>query len=240
MRADRTQDSPLANWVAPPVPSGSVLAGRYARLDPLSADAHAALIFREFDGQDALWDYMAHGPYASAAQYHRWMRDAVADSTTVFYAIHNGDNGRFGGVASFMRIDPEMGTIEIGDVLLSPALSQTRAATEAFFLMLEWAFDAGYRRVEWKCNARNMPSRRGAQRLGFSYEGVFRQHMIIKGRNRDTAWFAVTDADWPALRAAYDVWLAPTNFDADGQQRERLADLTRLVRVSSDPALGGG
>ena len=132
-----------------------------------------------------------------------------------------------------------MGTIEVGHINLAPELQRSRAATEAMFLMMEWAFSAGYRRYEWKCDALNLPSRRAAQRLGFSYEGLFRQAAVVKGRNRDTAWFACIDTDWPALREAYRAWLDPSNFDADGRQRESLSDLTRLVRVSSDPGLDG-
>lgn len=227
----------LADWTAPPAPDGAVLEGRYARLERLDAARHAALLFREIDGHDRLWDYLGYGPFASAAQYHRWVREVAAADDPLFYAIQTRDSGVFGGVASFLRITPDMGVIELGHINLSPALQGTRAATEAFYLMMAWAFDAGYRRFEWKCDAGNMPSRRAAQRLGLSFEGVFRQHMIVKGRNRDTAWFAATDTDWPALKEAFGVWLSPGNFDASGQQRERLSDLTRLVRVSRDPAL---
>ncbi|SDN55811.1 Protein N-acetyltransferase, RimJ/RimL family [Lutimaribacter pacificus] len=227
----------LADWTAPPAPDGAVLEGRYARLERLDAARHAALLFREIDGHDRLWDYLGYGPFASAAQYHRWVREVAAGDDPLFYAIQTRDGGVFGGVASFLRITPDMGVIELGHINLSPALQGTRAATEAFYLMMAWAFDAGYRRFEWKCDAGNMPSRRAAQRLGLSFEGVFRQHMIVKGRNRDTAWFAATDTDWPALKEAFGVWLSPGNFDASGQQRERLSDLTRLVRVSRDPAL---
>ena len=140
-------------------------------------------------------------------------------------------------MASYLRVDPEMGSIELGHINFSPALQRTRAATDAMFLMMQWAFDVGYRRFEWKCNALNHPSRRAAERLGFSFEGVFRQAAVVKGRNRDTAWFAAIDADWPALKAAYDAWLTPNNFDTEGRQHERLGDLTALVRVSKDPSL---
>ena len=234
---DRPLGAAVAGWTPPPAPSGAVLEGRYARLEPLAADAHAALLFRAYAGQDRLWDYMAYGPFHSAAQYHRWVRDTVANEDHLFYAIRDLETGTWGGVASFLRITPQMGSVEVGNINLSPALQRTRAATEAMALMMSWAFDAGYRRYEWKCDALNRPSRVAAQRLGFSFEGVFRQHMVIKGRNRDTAWFAVTDQDWPALREAYAAWLAPSNFDERGRQIERLSDLTRLVRVSSDPSL---
>ncbi|MDF1716680.1 MAG: GNAT family protein [Antarcticimicrobium sp.] len=233
----RPLGSPVANRTPPSLPSGALLEGRFARLEPLSAEDHAALLFRAYAGHDALWDYMAYGPFHSAAQYHRWVRDTVANPDHLFYAICDKDSGICGGVASFLRIKPQMGVIEVGNIALSPALQRTRAATEAMALMMGWAFDAGYRRYEWKCDALNRPSRAAAQRLGFSFEGVFRQHMVIKGRNRDTAWFAVTDRDWPALREAFSAWLAPANFDSAGRQRERLGDLTRLVRVGSDPTL---
>jgi len=235
--ASRPLGVPVAGWTPPPAPSGTVLEGRYARLEPLSPDTHAALLFRAYEGHDWLWDYMAYGPFHSAAQYHRWVRDTVANEDHLFYAIRDLEAGVWGGVASFLRIAPQMGSVEVGNINLSPVLQRTRAATEAMALMMGWAFDAGYRRYEWKCDALNRPSRAAAERLGFSYEGVFRQHMVIKGRNRDTAWFAVTDQDWPALREAYGAWLNPANFDEAGRQIERLSDLTRLVRVSSDPSL---
>ena len=141
------------------------------------------------------------------------------------------------GKAAYLRIAPAQGSIEVGGITYAPVLQKTPAATEAMILMMRWAFAHGYRRYEWKCNALNLASRRAAQRLGFSYEGVFRQHMVVKGANRDTAWFAVTDSDWPALSEAYDFWLSEANLRADGTQRERLSDLTKLVRVSNDPAL---
>ncbi|CUH66139.1 hypothetical protein TG4357_02255 [Thalassovita gelatinovora] len=230
-------DAALRNWKTPPAPTGAVLEGRYARLEKLSADRHAALLYRSFEGHDAVWDYLPYGPFHSAAAYHRWMRDVTQDDDPLFYAIRDSETGRFGGVASYLRITPGMGVIELGHINLSPALQKTRAATEAFFLMMKWAFDQGYRRFEWKCDAGNIGSRRAAQRLGLSYEGIFRQHLIVKGRNRDTAWFAATDQEWPALQEAFTFWLSPGNFDANGRQKERLGDLTGLVRVSSDPVL---
>jgi RimJ/RimL family protein N-acetyltransferase len=147
--------------------------------------------------------------------------------------------GQAGGIASYLRIAPEAGSIEVGHICIAPVMQQGAAMTEAMFLMMDWAFRAGYRRYEWKCNALNLPSRRAAQRLGFSFEGVFRNHMVIKGRNRDSAWFSVISDEWPALAEAYRVWLAPSNFDARGRQRERLSDLTRLVRANDDPRWTG-
>ena len=237
MSEDRPIGAEVVGWAPPPVPEGAILEGRYARLEPLQAEAHAALLFRAYEGQDAVWDYLPYGPFHSAAAYHRWVKEITGQSDPFFYAIYDKDRGAWGGVASYLRITPEAGTIEIGHINLSPQLQGTRAATEAMTLMMQWAFESGYRRFEWKCDALNRPSRRAAQRLGLSYEGVFRQHTVVKGRNRDTAWFAAIDREWPALAAAYDVWLSPANFGADGQQIERLSDLTRLVRVSDDPVL---
>ena len=229
----------LNQYVPPPAPPRVGWEGQWARLEPLQAEAHAALLFRAFEGHDPVWAWLPYGPFHSASQYHRWVRDASEKDDPLFMAIYDKEAGRWGGVASYLRIDRPNGSIEVGHINFSPSLQRTRAASEALLRMISWAFEAGYRRFEWKCNARNMPSRRAAERLGFSYEGIFRNHLIVKGVNRDTAWFAITDDDWPALREAYAVWLAPSNFDSAGQQKERLGDLTRLVRVSSDPGLRG-
>lgn len=229
--------APVENWRPPSAPDGAVLEGRYVRLEPLSADEHAAGLFAAYQGHDAVWDYLPYGPFSSAALYHRWMRGLAGRDDPFFYAIQALDKPQPEGVASFLRINPQAGSIELGHINLAPGLQRSRAATEAMKLMMEWAFEAGYRRFEWKCDALNRPSRNAAQRLGLSFEGVFRQAVIVKGRNRDTAWFAAIDSEWPALREAFDVWLSPSNFDSDGCQIERLGDLTRLIRVASDPAL---
>ncbi|RBI75752.1 GNAT family N-acetyltransferase [Roseovarius sp. TE539] len=230
----------VENWKVPPQPGHMILSGRYARLEPLSADAHAALLFHAFDGDETVWDYMPVGPFASAAQFHRWMREATARDDILFFAIDDIEMGAPGGFASYLRIKPEAGSIEVGFIAMAPRLQRTRAATEAIYLMMKWAFEAGYRRFEWKCDALNTASRRAAQRLGLSYEGVFRQAAVVKGRNRDTAWFAAIDSEWPALDEAFRFWLAPSNFDERGLQREALSDLTRLVRATDDPALRVG
>jgi RimJ/RimL family protein N-acetyltransferase len=229
--------APVPGWTPPPRPGPEVLEGRFARLERLQADRHAADLYRANSADAAIWDYLPYGPFSSAAQYHRWVREIAAGDDPVFYAIKDKQTGHFAGVASFLRITPQAGSIEVGHINLSPELQRRPAATEAMFLMMQWAFEAGYRRYEWKCNALNLASRRAAQRLGFSYEGVFRQAGVVKGRNRDTAWFAAIDAEWPALKEAFTAWLSPVNFDAEGRQVERLSDLTRLVRVAGDPAL---
>lgn len=228
---------PVPGWTPPPAPAGAVLEGRYARLEALDADAHAAQLFAAYENHDGLWDYMPYGPFHSAALYHRWVRETTADPGHLFFAVKDLETGRFGGVASYLRINPVAGSIEVGNINFSPVLQRTRAATEAMFLMMQWAFDAGYRRYEWKCNALNRPSRSAAQRLGLSYEGVFRQHLVVKGLNRDTAWFAAIDGEWPTLRAAFDSWLEPGNFDAQGRQGQSLSALTRPVLVNTDPEL---
>lgn len=230
---------PVENWTRPERPEGEVLTGRTVRLEPLEADRHSADLFaaNSEDLTGEIWDYMPYGPFSSHSAYHRWVKEITAGNDPFFYAIQDLSTERFCGVAAYLRINPWAGSIEVGHINYAPALQRTVAGTEAMFLMMQWAFEAGYRRYEWKCNALNMRSRRTAQRLGFSYEGVFRQAMVSKGRNRDTAWFAAIDKEWPALKEAYTAWLSPKNFDDQGRQIEHLGDLTALVRVADDPAL---
>lgn len=228
----------LSKYVPPARPEFQQRQGRYVRLERLRAHLHADELFRAYDGAEELWQFLPYGPFISAAAYHRFLCGFEAGEDPVFYAIRDMARGQVMGVASYLRIAPEKGSIELGHICLGPALQKSPAATEAFFMMMSWAFEAGYRRFEWKCDARNIPSRRAAQRLGLSYEGVFRQDNIVKGKNRDTAWFAAIDAEYPALKEAFIAWLLPQNFDATGRQIERLSDLTGLVRVARDPALG--
>lgn len=237
MQAERRFGEDVPDFVPPPSPGDAPLEGHHVRLERLEADRHAADLFRAFSADDAVWDYLPYGPFASASAYHRWAKEREGSRDPAFYAIRNLATGHCGGVASFLRITPEMGSIEVGHICLAPEAQRGVVSTEAMFLMMRWAFEAGYRRYEWKCDALNLPSRRAAERLGFSYEGIFRQAAIVKGRNRDTAWFACIDREWPALKECFEAWLRPANFDAKGRQRERLSDLTRLVRAASDPAL---
>ncbi|MFX0544067.1 GNAT family N-acetyltransferase [Roseovarius sp. S1116L3] len=239
MSDTRPRGREIKGWTAPPRPGNMTLTGRHVRLEPLDAETHAALLFAAYDGHDEVWDYMPVGPFASSAQFHRWIRDITASPDFVFFAIYDTAREAYGGIASFLRIKPEAGSIEVGYIAMAPQLQRTIAATEAMYLMMQWAFEAGYRRYEWKCDALNTPSRRAAQRLGLSYEGIFRQATVVKGRNRDTAWFAAIDAEWPALDEAFRLWLDPSNFDDAGVQRSPLSELTRLVRVTSDPAQKG-
>ena len=237
MKKDSTEGCPLANWVAPRRPDAGVLEGQYVQLEQFTPERHAADLHRANSANDAIWDYLPYGPFTSAAAYHRWARDVTQGDDPFFYAIKPRATGRFSGVASYLRISPEVGSIEVGHINFSPELQRTVAATEAIFLMMKWAFEAGYRRFEWKCDAANLGSRRAAQRYGFSYEGVFRQASIVKGRNRDTAWFACIDSEWPALKEAFTAWLAPSNFNEGGKQIEELGALTGLVRATNDPAV---
>ncbi|MGQ0609895.1 MAG: GNAT family N-acetyltransferase [Paracoccaceae bacterium] len=226
----------LSGWVPPPRPGPEVLDGAAVWLERLDADAHAADLFRAFAVHDGLWDYMPYGPFASAAAYHAWARAHVGAQDPFFYTLRDRASGRCAGVASYLRITPEAGSIEVGHICLAPEIQRSRAATEAMALMMGWAFASGYRRYEWKCDALNLPSRRAAERLGFTFEGVFRQAAVVKGRNRDTAWYAVIDREWPALERAYGAWLSPANFDAGGRQRVALSNLTRRALGRADPA----
>ena len=226
----------LANWQPPPRPSLAVLEGRYARLERLEADRHATLLYPAFEGADDVWKFLPDGPVRSVNELHDLLKNLmVRPEEHFFYAIYDKATAAWGGFASYWTIQPQAGAIELGWVSLSPGLQRRPAATEAFYLMMKWAFEAGYRRFEWKCDARNRPSRRAGQRLGLSYEGVFRQATVVKGHNRDTAWFAAIDKEWPKLNAAFEEWLRPENFDDEGQQTTRLSDLTRTVRVADDP-----
>ncbi|AUH63907.1 GNAT family N-acetyltransferase [Paracoccus zhejiangensis] len=216
----------LTAFTPPPAPGPAAIDGRFVRLERLDPSRHATDLFAANQGGDQVWDYLGYGPFTRVEDYRDWQAAMAASSDPYFYAIRDLASDLVLGVASYLRIDIANGVIEIGHIQLSPPLQRTAAASEALMLMVGWAFDAGYRRVEWKCNGLNAPSRRAAIRLGFTYEGTFRHHMITKGRNRDTAWFAIIDSEWPMLKQAYHTWLSPQNFDADGQQRASLNALT--------------
>lgn len=203
--------------------------GRYCRLEPLDIDRHSAALFaanaEDADGRS--WTYLAYGPFNSLDEYRTWMMGKCLGDDPLFFAIVAASDQQPVGVASYMRITPASGSIEVGHLHYSPRLQRSPAATEAMFLMMQRAFELGYRRYEWKCDSLNAASRAAAQRLGLSFEGIFRQATVYKGRTRDTAWFAAIDSEWPALRDAFQTWLSPDNFDAAGQQRRRLSELTR-------------
>jgi RimJ/RimL family protein N-acetyltransferase len=198
--------------------------GRTCRLEPLDADEHAEALHEAFalDADGRGWTYLPYGPFASAADYSVWFEEAAASEDPLFFAILDADGAPV-GVASYLRIMPAIGTVEVGHIHLAPPLRRTRAGTEAMYLMARRAFDElGYRRYEWKCDDLNAPSRRAAERLGFTYEGTHRQATIYKGRNRDTAWYSILDSEWPRVRVALEAWLDPANFDAEGVQRAPL------------------
>jgi len=228
---------PVRGWQKPPRPPREVLTGRWCRLEPLAAARHAEALFAAYalDADARHWTYLPYGPFADIPTYRAWMEAIAGGDDPLFFAIVDAASGRPVGVASYLRIDPAAGSIEVGHLRFSSLLQRTPAATEAMILMMRNAFALGYRRYEWKCDALNAPSRAAALRLGLSFEGVFRQAVVIKDRNRDTAWFAATDRDWPALSAAFERWLAPDNFDAAGRQRVSLRALTAPLLVRSDP-----
>ncbi|HUR43739.1 MAG TPA: GNAT family protein [Aestuariivirga sp.] len=214
-----------------PLPPGTKpdlrpLPGRWIRLEPVSAAKHAESLHGSFTGNDPhghVWTYLAYGPWQSFEVFEEWLKGREASRDPWFYAFIRRDTGNACGMGSFMRADPANGVIEIGHIWMSPGLQQTRESTEAIFLMIRHCFDdLGVRRLEWKCDALNAPSRRAAERLGFAFEGIFRQHFIVKGRNRDTAWYALLDKDWPRVRTAFEAWLKPENFDAGGRQKAKL------------------
>lgn len=218
------QDTPSLHWTPRPLPQHAPLRGHTVTLEPLDARRHAAALWQAVQGHDSLWDYLADGPYATEADFTAALARKQADPDFVFFAIVPTALGLAAGYASYLRIEPAHGVIEVGNILLSPALQRTTAATEAMYLMARHVFDdLGYRRYEWKCNAGNAPSRRAALRYGFTFEGIFRQHMVVKDRNRDTAWFAMLHHEWPARKASFEAWLAPSNFDNQGRQRKDLA-----------------
>ncbi len=222
---------PLPGWAPPPFPPREPMAGRFCRLEPLDPDRHADALHAAnvLDADGRSWTYLAYGPFRTAADHRAWVAEVCRHNDPLFFAILEAGTGQPVGVASYLRIAPASGSIEVGGLHFSPRMQRTPIATEAMYLMMKRAFELGYRRYEWKCDALNAPSRAAAQRLGLSYEGVFRQATLYKGRNRDTAWYAAIDAEWPALRAAFEAWLAPDNFDEQGRQRTRLSDLTAPV-----------
>jgi RimJ/RimL family protein N-acetyltransferase len=216
----------VKDWSARKRPERAALNGRFIRLEPLDPERHGPdLFFSTHAGSDAVrFRYLFDGPMDRAA-HARWMEQNAQSIDPLFFAAFPPETGKAEGRAALMRIEPSHGTIEIGHILWSIALSSTPGATEALFLLTRYAFDdLGYRRLEWKCDSRNHASREAALRLGFTFEGIFRQHMIVKGENRDTAWFAMLDRDWPGMKAGFVAWLDPSNFDSAGKQKRRLAD----------------
>lgn len=223
-------------FVPPPHPKNLVLEGAHVRLEPLSASRHAEALFAAFalDKMGENWTYLPYGPFENLASFTRWVQEQEGLDDPVFFAIMRKSTLQPLGVASYLRIAPFAGSIEVGHIHFSPLLQRTIHATEAMYLMMKWAFEAGYRRYEWKCDALNVKSRKAALRLGFSYEGVFRQAAISKGRNRDTAWFAIIDKEWAELSKCYATYLSGDNFDANGQPNQSLSALTHPLLYKMD------
>ena len=223
----QTIGEPLAGWTARPLPPRTAMEGRFCRIEPLDAKRHAPELHQAFaEASPASWTYLPDymGPHTTLKAWRTWLQIAEASKDPLWHAIADG-SGRATGIACYLRIDAPSGSIEVGGVLFSPSLQKTAAATEAMYLMMRRAFDElGYRRYEWKCDRLNAPSRAAALRLGFSFEGTFRQHMVYRGRTRDSDWFSVTDKDWRGLSARFERWLAPGNFDHEGRQKRGLAD----------------
>ena len=222
-------------WSPPPFPERAPMEGQYCALTPLDPKAHAEGLFNAFakDAENIDWTYLPYGPFESLPALQAWLEEIARQSDPLFYTLMDRQ-GKAVGVASYLRISPANGSIEVGHIHYSPQLQKTPAATEAMYLMMKHAFVLGYRRYEWKCDALNQRSRRAALRLGLSFEGIFRQATVYKGRNRDTAWYATIDLEWPKLKTAFETWLDPANFDASGKQKISLSDLTAPVLVASE------
>ncbi|MBA1140823.1 GNAT family N-acetyltransferase [Mesorhizobium neociceri] len=217
----------LKDWQVRPRPERKPIDGRYVRLEPLSAEKHGDGLYEassvpDIDGRFAwLPDY----PPQTRADFQPWLDKVEASEDPLFFTVIDKASGKVAGRQTLMRIDPTYGVIEIGNIYWGPLISRKPAATEAQFLFMKYIFDGlGYRRYEWKCNNRNEPSKRAAERFGFKFEGIFRQHLVVKGENRDTAWYSIIDKEWPSLRKAYEAWLDPANFDGEGGQKRRLED----------------
>jgi RimJ/RimL family protein N-acetyltransferase len=226
----------LAGWTPPSMPGSEPFEGRFVRLESMSADRHAEALWRA-NAQapdERSWTYLPLGPFAALERYREWMESMSRAADEQFFAIIDRAAGRAAGMAAYLRIAPAAGSIEVGAIHYSPALARSSGATEAMYLMMRRAFELGYRRYEWKCDSLNAPSRAAARRLGFTYEGTFRQASVYKGRSRDTAWFSVLDSEWPRLRQAFERWLHPSNFDLAGRQRSRLSDLTAAVAADRE------
>lgn len=213
-------------------PQRAPIEGELVRLEPLDPKLHGNDLFASADGADASWYYLPYGPFASRQEFVSWLEGHAATDDPMAFAIIDRASGAARGIATLMSIVPEHGVIEIGHIWLSPHLQRTRQATEAIYLMSRYSFDElDYRRLEWKCDAANEPSRRAAERFGFVFEGVFRQHRIVKGRNRDTAWYSITDGEWPSRRAAFEAWLDASNFDSSGSQKRSLAEIRNGIEA---------
>ena len=221
-------DQPLLNWRPAASPERRTLTGRTINLVPLDVALHGDDLWEALQGPDSdpvLWDYLPYGPFPERAPFDAWLAGNAASNDPLFFAVIDRESGRAVGLLSYLRIFPKDGSIEIGHIAYGRVMQRSPASTEAVYLLARWAFEMRYRRLEWKCNALNARSMRAAARLGFTFEGTFRQATVVKDRNRDTAWFSIIDSEWPRCQQAFERWLDTSNLDADGQQRARLEDL---------------
>lgn len=228
---------PLPHWQPRPLPQHRVFQGDYCRLEPMNAEQHASDLYEAYSqAEDARdWTYVFAGPFDSKAAWLDYARRMTDSSDPLHFAVIDCQTGRAAGTLALMRIEPAHGVTEVGHVAFSPLLKRTRMASEAHFLLMQYAFEQlGYRRYEWKCDSLNAPSRRAALRLGFHYEGDFRQAIVYRGRTRDTSWFSIIDSEWPQVKNGFRRWLAAENFGADGQQREKLETLRQLNLTAQD------
>ncbi|SFI04558.1 GNAT family N-acetyltransferase [Modicisalibacter xianhensis] len=232
---------PVPDWQPPILPGDLMLQGRYCRLEPLSAEQHGNTLWEAWRQPDpaipdyihgeARWTYLGGRPFADTAGCHTWLRQCGAGHDPRFMAVIEAASGSALGVAAWLNIQPAHGSVELGHLNFSPRLARTPAATEALVLMMRHAFDLGFRRLEWKCDALNAPSRRAAQRLGLRFEGIFHQHRVVNGRNRDSAWYSLLDREWRQLMPVFERWLSPDNFDAHGRQHRALSVLTAAAEL---------
>lgn len=217
----------LPDWQARPTPARAAMTGRYCRVEPLQLEMHAKQLYQAFseDELQSNWTYLAYGPFNDFDSFYQWLLKTTCADDPLFFVIIDNATSCAVGMASYLRIEPAVGVIEVGHIHFSPSLQKTPMATEAMYLMMRRVFnELGYRRYEWKCDACNEGSKKAAARLGFQFEGVFRQATVYKGRNRDTAWFSILDKEWPAMKAAFEQWLEQTNFDDDGKQQRSLKE----------------
>ena len=230
------QGQTVKDFLEPPHPKGISIEGKLVSLKPLVASKYSEELFSSnaIDKDSLNWAYLPYGPFKTEAEYYKWIESFEKNDDPVFFAIISKKLNKAIGIASYLRINPTDGLIEVGHINYSPLLQRTTEATEAMFLMMKWAFDNGYRRYEWKCNALNLRSRNSAQRLGFSYEGVFRQMAIVKGQNRDTAWFAIIDKEWEEVEVCFKKFLSSSNFDKDGLPMISLSTLTKPLLYKLD------
>jgi RimJ/RimL family protein N-acetyltransferase len=229
-------DFTVENFKPAKHPKNAQISGTTVILEPIDISKHARELFDAYsvDTEGAIWDYLPYGPFSNFEEYAEWLSSITSEEDPTFFAIVRASDNKAVGVAAYLRINQADGSVEVGHLNYSPTLQRTKESTEAMYLMMKWAFENGYRRYEWKCNALNKKSRYAAQRLGFSFEGIFRQSNIVKGRNRNTAWFAVIDSEWASLKECYESYLNDSNYDENGMHKISLSELTKPILFKLD------